>query len=84
MSMENRSVNSSVNIYATPEELWDTLTNPSKIIQYLGAHTQTDWAEGSTITWDGEMQGVKFHNKGKVLESKPNEILKFTYWSGMG
>ncbi|RYG31784.1 MAG: SRPBCC domain-containing protein [Chitinophagaceae bacterium] len=82
--MENRSINSSVTIYASPSRVWDTLTNPSKIVQYLGSHVNTDWAEGSPIIWEGDMQGTKFTNKGQVLESKEHELLKFTYWSGMG
>lgn len=82
--MENRAINANISIYATPATVWDVLTNPAKIIRYLGSHTSSDWVVGSPITWEGEMQGMKYLNKGKVLESSPNELLKFTYWSGMG
>lgn len=82
--MDNSSIKGCININATPSKIWDVLTNPDKIVLYIGAMTQTDWQSGSPITWSGEMQGTKFLNKGKVLENIPNRLLKFTYWSGMG
>jgi hypothetical protein len=30
------------------------------------------------------MHGMAFENKGKGLEVTPYQLLKFTYWSGMG
>lgn len=82
--MENHSIQGSIKINATPANIWDVLTNPVKIVQYLGSHIQTDWQQGSPITWEGEMQGNKFQNRGNVIENKPNQLLCFTYWSGMG
>ncbi len=51
---------------------------------YNGSKTQTDWSIGSPIIWEGELQGTKYKNKGKVLDNIPNRLLRFTYWSGMG
>lgn len=60
----------SIFIEASPEEVWDTLTNPDKIRQYMyGAWTDTDWQPGSPIDYyilkDG--QEIKVVT-GKVLE----------------
>lgn len=82
--MDKNSVNGSVKINATPSKVWDILTNPNKIVLYTGSTTQTDWNVGSPITWSGEMHGTKYENKGKVLENNPNNLLRYTYWSGMG
>lgn len=82
--MDKNSVSGSVKINATPSKVWDILTNPNKIVLYTGSTTQTDWNVGSPITWSGEMHGAKYENKGKVLENNPNNLLRYTYWSGMG
>ena len=82
--MDNMSIKGQITINAIPAKVWNVLTDPRKIIQYIGSQTITDWAVGSPITWEGEMQGMKFQNKGIVLENVSNERLRFTYWSGMG
>lgn len=82
--MENNSVRSSIVIHTEVSKVWNTLTDPGKIALYLGAQTHTDWAAGSPITWEGEMHGARFQNKGQVLENKKYKLLRFTYWSGMG
>lgn len=80
---KNLSVSKSIEIKATAEEVWDALTNPEKIKVYLfGTETVTDWKEGSSIIFQGEYEGQKYKDKGNVLEIKPNETLKYNYWSG--
>ena len=44
--MQN-SVNGSIAIKATPQKIWDAITNPAKIALYTGSTTDTDWLEGS-------------------------------------
>ena len=82
--MDNNSVKGSIKINAALSKIWDTLTNPAKIMLYTGSAADTDWLKGSPVTWSGEMQGTKYQNKGKVLENAPGKLLRFTYWSGMG
>ncbi|MGB0402980.1 MAG: SRPBCC family protein [Salibacteraceae bacterium] len=74
----------SIEINATAESVWDTLTNPEKIKIYLfGTETTTDWKVGSTIAFEGNYNGHVYKDKGNVLEVKENESLKYNYWSGM-
>lgn len=82
--MDKNTVNGSVVINATLSEVWDILTNPDKIELYTGSITKTDWHVDSPITWSGEMHGTKYENKGKVLKNIPTQLLRYTYWSGMG
>jgi uncharacterized protein YndB with AHSA1/START domain len=82
--MENHSIKGSVAINAPLSAIWDAFINPDKVILYTGSALETDWAQGSPITWSGEMHGAKYQNKGKVLENTSNKILSYTYWSGMG
>lgn len=75
-------VSKNILIQSKPEEVWDVLTDPEKIKVYLyGTETITNWAAGSPIIFQGEHEGQKYKDKGNVLESQPNELLKYNYWS---
>jgi uncharacterized protein YndB with AHSA1/START domain len=75
----------SVVIDAPPEAVWDTLTDPAKVKQYMHRTTlQTDWSIGSPITWSGEWQGKSYEDKGTVLVFDPPKELSTTHWSPMG
>jgi uncharacterized protein YndB with AHSA1/START domain len=76
---------SKVTIDAPRAEVWDALTNPEKVIQYMhGTQVSTDWKEGSPITWTGEWKGKPYEDKGTILEVKPHTLLKYTHWSPLG
>jgi len=75
----------SVTIDAPKAEVWDALTNPEKVKQYLhGTEMSTDWREGSPIFWRGEWKGKPYEDKGKVLEVKAERLIRYTHWSPMG
>lgn len=70
----------SIYIEATPQAVWDTLTQPDKIRQYMfGASTDTDWQPGSPIDYyiskDG--QNIKVVT-GTILEVKAPYYLSHT------
>lgn len=73
----------SIVINATPGKVWNTLTNPSLISQYLfGATTITDWQPGSDILFKINFENTEFIDKGHVIENIQNETLEYRYWSG--
>src|ERR1700745_137661 len=75
----------SITIEVPAAEVWKALTNASLIQKYLkGTQVTTDWKEGSAITYDGEYEGKKYHDKGVIKKIVPEEILQSTYWSSMG
>lgn len=77
-------VNKSIEIKASPEQVWDALVNPEKIKVYLfGTQTTSDWKEGSSILFEGEYQGTSYQDKGKVLVSTPYSTIQYDYWSKM-
>lgn len=77
------SVSESVIVNADVKKVWETLTNPVLIKEYLfGTETITDWKVGSPIIFQGEYQGQKYKDKGVILEFKPMETLSYSYWSG--
>jgi uncharacterized protein YndB with AHSA1/START domain len=84
MQLDNNLISSqSIIINASPEKVWETLTNPSLISQYLfNAQTITDWNVGSDVLFKISFEGEEFIDKGRVIENIPNTTLQYTYWSG--
>jgi uncharacterized protein YndB with AHSA1/START domain len=76
------SASTSVDIAASPEAVWEALTDPKLIAQYMyGAQVETDWVEGTPIFWRGEWQGREYEDKGEVRDVEPPFRLAFTHWS---
>lgn len=77
------TVTGSIDIIATPEKIWEGLTNPEIIKEYLyGTETVTDWKPGSEVVFQGEYNGQKYRDHGVVMENIPNKLLSYSYWSG--
>ena len=83
--MEQKLVSKSSTIINAPvNKVWEALTNPSLIKQYLfGTNTITDWKKGSPITYEGEWEGQAYKDKGKIVDIIPEKLLHTTYWSSM-
>ena len=82
--MAGRIATAEIDIDATPQDVWDALTDPRQIEKYmLGSQVETDWVEGSPITWKGEYEGRSYEDKGKVVEVDPGRRLTFTHFSAM-
>jgi uncharacterized protein YndB with AHSA1/START domain len=76
-------ISESVNINASPERVWEVLTNPEIIKEYLfGTNTVTDWKVGSPIYFRGEYQGTTYEDKGVILKNEPLKTISYSYWSG--
>jgi uncharacterized protein YndB with AHSA1/START domain len=74
----------SITIGAPVDRVWNALTNPDMIRQYLfGTEAVSDWKEGSPIIYRGEWQGKAYEDKGMVVKVVPETYLETTYWSGL-
>lgn len=72
----------STDVGAPPDAVWRALTEPDLIARYMhGTTVDTDWSEGSPITWRGEWQGNQYEDKGNVLAFDPPRRLAVTHWS---
>jgi uncharacterized protein YndB with AHSA1/START domain len=72
-------------INAPRAQVWDALTNPAKVKEYLhGSDMSTDWRVGSPVIWTGEWKGQSYVDKGTVLAVEPERLLRYTHWSPMG
>lgn len=75
-------VSESISINGTAEQVWDAVTNPTKIKEYMfGTEAVSSWKTGDEITFQGEYQGQQYKDKGLIKQSKPNETLQYDYWS---
>ncbi len=82
--MNTFSFSTSIEINAQPSVIFEALTDPAKVKQYLfGTEMKTDWKVGSPITYSGEWQGQTYEDKGTVLEYEQDKLIVSTYWSGM-
>jgi uncharacterized protein YndB with AHSA1/START domain/DNA-binding transcriptional ArsR family regulator len=65
-------------IKATPERLWQALTDPAFTSRYWGVSFDTDWKPGSTMIW--EEKGHKTTDPEQViLASEPYRRLSYTW-----
>jgi len=73
----------SIVIHVNPEKIWEALTNPALISQYLfGATTITNWQPSSEILFKISFENNEFIDKGLVIENIQNKTLQYRYWSG--
>jgi len=71
-------------INTPPARVWDALTRPDMIKQYLfGTEVKTDWQVGSPITYKGIWEGKPYEDKGKILQVQPGKLLVSTFWSSL-
>jgi uncharacterized protein YndB with AHSA1/START domain len=73
-----------ITINAPAAKVWDALTKPDLIKQYLfGTEVTTDWKVGSPITYKGVWNGKAYEDKGKVLQNEKGKLLVSTFWSSL-
>lgn len=71
-------------INASASKVWEALTQPALIKQYLfGTDVTTDWQVGSPITYQGQWEGKPYEDKGKILQIEPEQLLVSTFWSSL-
>ncbi len=72
----------SISIKASTARVWDALTNPTLIRQYMfGTDAVSDWRKGSRIVWKGEWQGNKYEDKGTILRLEPKRLIQYSHFS---
>lgn len=74
----------SVVIHAPASRVWDALTKPELIKQYMfGTDVTTDWKVGSPIFYQGIWEGKPYRDKGQILEIEPAKRIVSTFWSAL-
>ena len=81
---ETHVARTSITINTARSQVWDALTNPQLIRQYLfGTEVNTDWQVDSPIIYTGVWEGKPFEDKGKVLQVEEGKLLVSTFWSAL-
>jgi uncharacterized protein YndB with AHSA1/START domain len=76
--------NVTIKINAPVSKVWEALTKPELIKQYMfGTEVTTDWRAGSPITYKGMWEGKAYLDKGKILAVEPGKLLVSTFWSSL-
>lgn len=75
-------VRKTVKIDVNISKVWNALTNPKVIKQYLfGAKVTSDWKVGNEIVFQGNWEGKKFRDKGIIEKFEIEKLFQYTYWS---
>jgi uncharacterized protein YndB with AHSA1/START domain len=72
----------SVSIKATTKEVWQAVTDPVLVKQWMfGTTLITDWKKGSPVLYRGEWEGKPYEDKGVILDIEPLHMIKTSYFS---
>ena len=82
----SQTVNKTITIDAPASKVWDTLTNPELMKQWM-AETDidilTDWKVGHPFVIRGNLHGINFENTGIVLQFEPEKVLQYSHLSSL-
>ncbi len=79
---QNLTATKSVTIAASPRRVWQALTDPAQVRQYMwGSEVVSDWQQGSPLIYRGVWEGKPFEDKGTILEIDPPRLLRSSYFS---
>ncbi|MGK2861515.1 MAG: SRPBCC family protein [Chitinophagaceae bacterium] len=83
--MKNKLVaGAGIQINAPVVQVWEALTTPSIIKQYLfGTEVVSAWKLGTPIVFKSEWQGKFYEDKGIILDKVPLELLRYSFWSSL-
>jgi len=75
---------SSIAINAAPDAVWESLTTPALVKQYMfGAEVVSDWRKGSPLVYKGTWEGQPYEDKGTILDIEPPKLLRASYYSAL-
>ncbi|TAM99679.1 MAG: hypothetical protein EPN39_06025 [Chitinophagaceae bacterium] len=64
MSIRNLTAKQQIQINTSKTKVWEGLTGPKRIKQYLfGSETLCDWEEGGRIIYPYEWEGKRFEDR---------------------
>lgn len=82
--MSNFTATKSIHIKTTPARVWQALTDPEIVKQYMfGSQVVSGWKVGDSLVYKGVWEGKPFEDKGTILAIEPEKLLKATYYSAL-
>ncbi|RPI15732.1 MAG: hypothetical protein EHM58_13395 [Ignavibacteriae bacterium] len=83
--MENvKPVTQEITINASPDRVWETITNPELTTQYMyNCKVETNWKTGNELNWRDASTG-KLMVIGNIIEIEPGKKLVYTTFDPNG
>ena len=85
-SISDKKFSKTIHINAPPSKVWDTLTTLELMKKWI-SETEidifTDWTIGGPILIRGRLHGIKFENKGTVLQFEREKLLQYSHLSSL-
>lgn len=80
---KNFTAKSEVTINVLSEKVWQALTDPALVKQWLfGTDMKVDkWEKGGQVRYVGVWEGKPYEDKGEIVEIIPGRKIVSTYWS---
>jgi uncharacterized protein YndB with AHSA1/START domain len=79
---ESYIATASTTIDAPVAKVWDAITNPEIINQFMfGTDAVSEWKEGTPIIWRGTWEGKPYEDKGVILKIEPERVLQYSHYS---
>lgn len=78
----DKILNKTININAPVSKVWNTLTNPDFMKEWLyGTKVIYNPKAGVPILFTGNWQGTEYKDKGTILKFETEKIFQYNYWS---
>lgn len=81
---QNQLIHLEITINASAEHVWAVLTQPELIEKWMldtPVEIGTEWREGGKLQEQGDLHGLSFENRGKIIRFDPPAALEYTHWS---
>jgi uncharacterized protein YndB with AHSA1/START domain len=78
--MDKPLVEVEAEVRADVDSVWGVLTQDTSAM-FMGAEVDTDWREGSPISFSGEFNGKPYKDHGEIRTVEKNRRLAFTHYS---
>lgn len=83
---ENKTIRLEILIAAPAPNVWAALTELGLINKWMldtPVEILTEWHEGGRLLERGDLHGLPFENRGKIVRFDPPNALEYTHWSSL-
>ena len=80
--MNHFNIHKEITIYASPETVFDALTQSGQIVRYFPLkEVISEWRPGEEVLYKGEVEGVPFTDHGIIQTLVRPHQYSYQYWS---
>ena len=83
---ENKTIHLEILVNTSAQDIWATLTQPELIGKWMldtPVDILTEWRENGELLERGDLHGLPFENRGKIVRFDPPNALEYTHWSSL-